>query len=46
MIKEAFELHLEGMSDAEVDALDQRIEDEPRIYRMAVNAPSLLRTRA
>jgi predicted RNase H-like HicB family nuclease len=42
MIKEAVELHLEDMSDDELQVLYQAIEGEPRVHEVSLNAPSLL----
>lgn len=42
MLKEAVELHIEDMTHDELDALYQRIEGEPIVIELAINAPSVL----
>ncbi len=42
MLKEAVELHLEDMSQEELELLYQSIEGEPKLHKLSVNAPSLL----
>ena len=42
MIQEAVELHLEDISQTELDSLFQPIEGEPRLHEFQINAPALL----
>jgi predicted RNase H-like HicB family nuclease len=44
MIKEAVELQLEDVDKDELDMVFQPIEGQPRVYEIAINAPSLLHT--
>jgi predicted RNase H-like HicB family nuclease len=44
MIKEAVELHLEDVDKDELDMVFQPIDGQPRVYEIAINAPSLLHT--
>jgi predicted RNase H-like HicB family nuclease len=44
MLKEAVELHLEDLTQPELDALYQQIQGEPRLHELSVHAPSLLHT--
>lgn len=43
MIKEAVELHLEDMTDADLDVLHQEIEGQPQLHTITIDAPTLLR---
>ena len=44
MIKEAVELHFEGMGKHDFEVLYQAIEGVPQIHELTVHAPSLLHT--
>ena len=44
MIREAVELHLEDLTNDEIDLVYQPIEGDPRVHELSINAPSLLHT--
>ena len=43
LIKEAVELHLEDMTETQLEMLYQEIEGEPEIHTVTIDAPTRLR---
>ncbi len=44
MIREAVELHLEDMTQDELELVYQPIDGDPRVHELSIHAPSLLHT--